>query len=290
VTGSARTRREGDRPSLQALDRTFAILDLFGAERPEWTATEVARALDLPVPTAHRILSALAGHGYVGQDPGTKRYRLGVAAVRLGERAREVVDLRSVALPALRRLSRDTGETALLTGLTPRHDRGVCLERVETDQPLRLSVTPGRRLPLHAGASQKALLAYLEPQIVDRLLGGPLERLCHDTITDPAKLRGELALIRERGWADSYEETNVGVWGIAVPILDDRGAVVCAVGIAGPSARLAEDRIDELLTRTHTAATEIASATGSHVPWLSRTTALASIRSMAAAVSTTGRR
>lgn len=252
--------------SFQVLDRTFSILELFDEERPEWSSTEVARALELPVPTAHRILSALAQRGYVSQHAESKRFRLGIAALQLGDRARAVVDLASVALPSLRRISRDTGETSLLTGLTPRQDRGVCLERVETPQPLRLSVTPGRQLPLHAGASQKVLMAFMEPDALERALARPLEHLCHNTITDPGLLRAELEKIRATGWASSFEETNLGVWGLAVPILDDRGTVVCAVGIAGPSARLAQERIAELVERIHAGAAEIARALGNHVP------------------------
>jgi IclR family KDG regulon transcriptional repressor len=252
--------------SFQVLDRTFAILELFDEDRPEWTATEVARGLDLPVPTAHRILTALSRRGYVSQHEETKRFRLGVAALHLGDRARAVVDLRSVALPALRRLSRDTRETSLLTVLTPRSDKGVCLERVETSQPLRLSVTPGRRLPLHAGASQKVLMAYIEQEALDRALAHPLEHLCHNTITDPGLLREELARIRDAGWASSFEETNLGVWGLAVPILDANGSIVCAIGIAGPSARLAQERISDLIHRIHECAEDIAQALGDHVP------------------------
>ena len=267
VTATARhdTGTQG-KPSFQVLDRTFSILELFDEERPEWTTTEVARALNLPVPTAHRILSALALRGYVSQHEETKRFRLGIAALQLGDRARAVVDLRSVALPSLTKISRDTGETSLLTVLTPRHDRGVCLERVETPQPLRLSVTPGRQLPLHAGASQKVLMAYMDPEALDRALARPLEHLCQNTITDPGLLRAELEKIRTLGWASSFEETNVGVWGLAVAILDGRDAPVCAVGIAGPSARLAQERIAELVDRIRAGAEEIAQTLGDRVP------------------------
>jgi IclR family KDG regulon transcriptional repressor len=266
ATNASRSAPAEGRSSFQVLDRTFSILELFDEERPEWSTTEVARALDLPVPTAHRILSALARRGYVSQHGETKRFRLGIAALQLGDRARSVVDLRSVALPSLRRLSRDTGETSLLTVLTPGQDRGVCLERVETAQPLRLSVTPGRQLPLHAGASQKVLLAYMDLEAIDLVLSRPLEHFCINTLTDPGLVRAELDRIRGCGWASSFEETNLGVWGLAVPILDARGAVVCAVGIAGPSARLAQERIGELVERIHTGAEEIANALGDRVP------------------------
>lgn len=263
--------KAADKPSFQVLERTFAILEAFDEEHPEWSATEIARALDLPIPTVHRILTALKRHGYVTQHEESKRFRLGVAALQLGDRARSVVDLRSIALPALRRLSQDTGETALLTVLAPGRDRGVCLERVETPQPLRLSVTPGRQLPLHAGASQKVLLAYLPETDVERAIAAGLEHLCHATITDPGLLREELATIRRRGWASSYEETNLGVWGVAVPVLGMRGDVVCAIGIAGPSARLTPERVRDDVERAHIAALEVAGAVGLTVPALSGT-------------------
>jgi DNA-binding IclR family transcriptional regulator len=264
---------EEPKPSFQVLERTFSILELFDQEHPEWSTTEVARTLGLPIPTVHRILGALRRHGYVTQHEETKRFRLGIAALQLGDRAREVVDLRSVAMPALRRLSHETGETALLTVLSPARDHAVCLERVETPQPLRLSVQPGRQLPLHAGASQKALLAFMRPEEVDRVVQGPLEHLCQATISSPGPLREELRRIRQRGWASSYEETNVGVWGVAVPVVNARDEAVCAVGIAGPSPRLTSARVRDDVAEVHAAASLIAKALGLRVPSVTATRA-----------------
>jgi len=253
------------RPAFQVLERTFGILEVFTEARPDWSTTQVARELDLPVPTAHRILAALKRLGYVSQDDQTRRFRLGVAALSLGERARTLADLRPVAMGPLRQLSEATGETALLTVLSPARDRSVCLERVETSQPLRLSVQPGRQLPLHAGASQKALLAFMPADEIDHLAAQPLERFCTATITSGPALRRELTAIRARGWSSSYEETNVGVWGIAVPVLSPAD-VVCAVGIAGPSPRLTDTRVRQDVRLTHEAATVIARALGLSAP------------------------
>ncbi len=263
-----RSEAAEQRPAFQVLERTFSILEVFTEARPEWSTTEIARSLDLPVPSVHRILAALRRLGYVSQHEDTRRFRLGAAALSLGERARAVADLRPVALGPLRRLSDATGETALLTVLTPERDRGVCLERVETPQPLRLSVQPGRQLPLHAGASQKALLAFMREDEIEALIAGPLDRFCQSTITDPRALRRELKTIRARGWASSYEETNVGVWGIAVPVLSDSD-VVCAVGIAGPSPRLSVDRVRQDVVLVHDAAVAIGRAIGLTAPQVS---------------------
>jgi DNA-binding IclR family transcriptional regulator len=264
---------DGDqKPAFQVLERTFGILEAFTETNPEWRTTDLARRVDLPVPTVHRILAALTRLGYLTQHEDTKRFRLGLAALTLGERARAVADLRPVAIEPLRRLSSATGETALLTVLTPERDRSVCLERVETSQPLRLSVQPGLQLPLHAGASQKALLAFMPGHDIDRVLTQPLERFCQSTITSVAALRRELATIRERGWAGSYEETNVGVWGVAVPVLSDSD-VVCAVGIAGPSARLSSQRVRKDISLAHESALAIGRVLGFTSPPVSTSNA-----------------
>ena len=266
-------RGVSDATSFRVLDRTFSILELFDEDHAEWNASEVARAVGLPVPTAHRILTALKHRGYVAQDEASKRFRLGVSSMRLGDRARSVVDLRTLALPVLQRLVEETDETALLTVVSHDGDGASCLERVETSQSLRLSVSPGRRLPLHAGASQKALLAFMSERAIDATLDSKLERLCQATITDPNVMRDELARIRRRGWAGSFEETNVGVWGVAVPVLDDDGDVTCAVGVAGPSARLSATNVRADIERVHAAALEIAAPLGLHVPPLRDTRA-----------------
>jgi DNA-binding IclR family transcriptional regulator len=109
-------------------------------------------------------------------------------------------------------------------------------------------------------------MAFMDEDTSERLLAGPLERLCTYTITEPEPLREELQHIREQGWASSLEETNVGVWGLAVPILGPQRDVTCAVGIAGPIARLAQERVGDLISRIHQGAQRIAEALGGSVP------------------------
>jgi len=233
-TGVASTN-SSDAPQL--LQRTFLVLSLFTPEQQEWTVTELGRACNLAVPTVHRILTALHHEGYLVRDDMTKRFRLGPTVLRMGRTAALAVDMRSLAVPLLRQLAAQTAHTALLTVLTDDHRSAVCLERVESSEPLRLSVAPGRKLPLHAGASAKILLAHLPEDEREDYLSGGLDRLCRSTITDPDVLHGELDRIKERGWACSYEETNPGVWGLSVSLLDETGGSAASLGIAGPSER-----------------------------------------------------
>lgn len=234
------------------------LLANFTPERPEWTTTEISRACDLPVPTCHRILAALQAHGYVVRDVTTKRFRLGPTARALGHSSQVAPDLRSASLPVLQAIASQTAETVVLT--VPSEDRlyATCIERVESSQPLRLSVSPGRSLPLHAGAQQKAILAFLPEEDQERILEGPLEKLCTSTIVDPDKVRQELKAVRQRGWARSFEETNLGTWGLAMTLLDGHGHAVASLGVAGPQVRLQRNLMVEWVELLSAGVTELA--------------------------------
>jgi len=253
-------RRVGGSPQL--LERTFAMLSLFTAERPEWTTTELSGASGLPVPTTHRIVVALQRHGFLMRDPVTKRFRLGPAAIALGRAALSSADLPAVAGRLLPGLTQRTEETSLLTVLSDGRDRSVCLLRVESPHPLRLSVEPGRALALHAGASQKALLAFLPEAELERVVSGPLERFCVNTLVSREELLAEVGRIRARGWSHSFEETNAGVWGVAVALLDGSGHSVAAVGIAGPQVRAGRLVVERGVQATAQVAEEMAAALG----------------------------
>jgi DNA-binding IclR family transcriptional regulator len=254
------------RGELQLLDRIFAILRLFDGDHPEWSATETARAVGLPVPTAHRILVGLKRADYLTRDGDTKRFSLGPAALEFARSTEAVLDIGRVASPVLRRLARLTDETALMTVLNESHDRARCCARIETSRSLPLSVRPGEELPLHAGAMQKVLLAFMPPPEINVILAGELPSLSRATITDPARLRSNLLTVRDRGWAISYEETNEGVWGIAVPLLDREGLPVAALGLAAPGKDLSLESVRRQLSDLHAGAVAVATRLGYSVP------------------------
>jgi DNA-binding IclR family transcriptional regulator len=251
--------------SPQLLERTFAVLSLFASEQREWTTTEIGTRCNLPVPTAHRIVLALQRHGLLVRDPVTKRFRLGPMAIDLGRAALSANDLPSIAANVLPQLTAETEETSLLTVLSEARDSSVCLMRVESPHPLRLAVAPGRSLPLHAGASQKILLAYL-PEAQRKQIGKqPLTKFCDATLSRASDLHAELARIRETGWSYSFQETNIGVWGVAVALLDGPENPVAAIGVAGPEVRLTKSMLGRSLAATKRAADKIAAALGLQV-------------------------
>jgi DNA-binding IclR family transcriptional regulator len=223
---------------MKALDKTMSVLELFTPANPQWGLFELGEATSLPVSTLHRIVSVLKRHGLMIQDPDSKKYRLGYAAIELGRRAAAGLPVRQMAEPEMRRLARETGETIVLTVLNDAHDRSICVDRIESRYDLRLHLEVGSAGYLHAGASSKVLLAFLpEDEVTDIVRRTGLPKMARYTITDEQALATELANIRKRGYAYSHEETDPDAWGVAAPILtlDDRA--LAAIGIAGPMSR-----------------------------------------------------
>lgn len=115
----------------------------------------------------------------------------------------------------------------------------VYIDRVECDWPLRLQLQPGSRLPAHCSAMGKLLLAFLEPEVCDRLLGAaPLMRHTANTETDPKRLRRELERIRSEEVSINDQEYMAGLLGIAVPIRDGQGRVSAGLAVHAPVARM----------------------------------------------------
>lgn len=109
-------------------------------------------------------------------------------------------------------------------------------------------------MPLTAGATAKALLAYCPPDVIDAALAAPRSPLADGTLLDPAVLREELASIRERGWSRSWQATSDGAWAVAAPILDRTCKPIAAIGVATPTHRHA----DEIEAATATAVLDAA--------------------------------
>jgi DNA-binding IclR family transcriptional regulator len=160
-----------------------------------------------------------------------------MAAISLGRRATASLDVRVALRPTLEELHDRTGETVVLSVYDARGRGALCVDRIEAAHPLRLSLEIGSIIPLHAGASSKALLAFLGDAVLDAVLAAPLEHLASRTITDPDVLRREVATIRRRGWAFSREETNEGAWGVAAPVLGPDGIAVAVIDVVAPTAR-----------------------------------------------------
>jgi DNA-binding IclR family transcriptional regulator len=243
------------RSGAQAVERALAVLHTVETSDHGLGITELAHHAGLTVSTTHRLARALTEDGLLIQDPRTERYQLGPALIMLGKKAEQRLGYRQ-ALPLLEELSSATGESINL-GVRVGNQVRVVLD-VVSPQPLRFAQTPGTRVPLHASAMGKCLLATsgdIDTQ-VDQL--GELPQATHRTITDHDQLRRELQLVRQRGWALNDEERNPGVRAIAAPVLHTDGHVLAAIAVQGPTIRITNDRLPQLAALLNKTAHQIA--------------------------------
>lgn len=221
---------EQDTPS--AVLKALGMLDAFSPQSPELSIRELARRSGVARSTAHRLVGDLLDWGALERTTGG--VRLGMKLFELGSLAPTPVTLRDAALPFAHHLH----EVTQLTVNVAIRDGGdiVYLEKI-TSRALRVPHSrQGGRQALHATGLGKAILAFDDDAVVDDLLAGPLASLTPKTIVDPAALRRELAQVRERRVAYDVEESRLGLFCVAAPILDGRGRALGAISVTGATA------------------------------------------------------
>jgi DNA-binding IclR family transcriptional regulator len=221
--------------NLRSVSRALRSLELIG-EAGELGVTELGRRLGVHKATASRLAATLAERGFVERDPITERYRLGFALVALAGSAMSNLDLVRTARPVLEELAERTRETVNVGVLSG--DSVVYLDQVTGSRAIVAVNWVGRRTPLHDTSNGKVLLAFADETDVERVLSAPLERATPHTICDPDELRGQLAMVRERGWAQTLEELEEGLNAVAAPVRDADGSVVAALSVSGPAFRM----------------------------------------------------
>jgi DNA-binding IclR family transcriptional regulator len=244
------------------VSRAFQILGwMAGAEGDAWALGEIAAGVGMHPATVHRVLAQLVEEGLVRQDPGGA-YGLGLAFLRLAWQASGRASLRDAAGPALQRLSEDTGETAWLALYEPSRRQMIFAAAVESPQPIRHVRPVNEWLPVHGGASGRALLAFLPEAEREAIVDAGLEAVTENTVTDPDALRRALADVRRRGYAVSRGERVLGGVGVAAPVLARDGRLLGAVGVGVPEQRYRKSDEPRLAERVIAAAGEVARAAG----------------------------
>jgi DNA-binding IclR family transcriptional regulator len=218
------------------LDKTLRVLDAFGGQSAVWSETALREHVAIPSTTLNRILRSLEHAGYLMRDGGG-RYRLGMAAVRLGQRASASLDLPAMLEPYLRELAQLTGELIILAVPDLAAGRATYVAVADCPKRLRVTAEVGTTVPLTAGATAKTILAFRPRGDIDAVLGRAPERLAAGTIVDTSKIRRGLKSIARRGWGLSWEETYDGAWAVAAPIRDGEGRALGAFGVATPISR-----------------------------------------------------
>ncbi len=231
--------------NVQTIDRVGAIINCFSHQDSYLGLTQISSRIGLPKSTTHRLVSSMEQNGFIGRAPDGRQYMLGYQFLHWASVVQSTLSLHEQARPLLEELVRTTAETAVLT--VRDGDWAVCLDKFDSSHPVRLEMTVGKRIPLHAGSSAKVLMAYLKPEKIEGIVRKTgLPRLLKNTITDPQRLQNELARIRKAGFATSFEERDFEAAGVTAPVFNADHEVVAGLGIVGPTSRITGRKIPEL--------------------------------------------
>jgi IclR family pca regulon transcriptional regulator len=233
----------------QSLERGLAILSSFSSARPLLGVSELSRHVRLSRSTTHRYVATLTALGYLQQDAATRRYRLGPRVLDLGFSAINSMELREISVPHLQQLSDETGYTVNMAVL----DRTdiVYIERCrssrEGQREIDLNLHVGSRLPAYCTSLGKVLLADLDPQELEAVLGSvQLAKRGPNTLTQRAALVAELDRVRKSGLAVNNEELAYGLRSIAAPIRSKSGGAVAGINLAVHRTMVS---LDEMVAR-----------------------------------------
>jgi DNA-binding IclR family transcriptional regulator len=232
---------------LGTVDKALKLLWLFTATRAEIGLGELARLAGYDKATTRRLLVALAAHGFIEQDRRTRTYRLGGGASRLARIREAQFPLTPTAIPSMRELAQDTGETVHLSEFSA--GALVTLHVELSTRANRVNVDVGDVLPLHSTASGIAYLAFCGDEAGHVVEASRMTAYTSHTVTDPAELDGLVRAARRRGYAIGDQGFEEGVFGVAAPIPGADGVAIGTLAVASPL-----QRIDKVTVARHGAA------------------------------------
>lgn len=244
--------------ALKSVGSTLDVLDCFLTD-DELGVSEIARALGVAKSSAHRMLSTLLSRGFVEQNPGTGRYRLGLHIYELGQISVSRSRLRQAALPIMEDLRQRTGQTVHL-GVADGPDV-VHLERTQSREGLDLLGAQPRRFPTHCSATGKVLAAF-DPAIADARRRAGFPPITPNSVKCEAEWDATLTKVRRAGVAINRDEVASGAMSVAAPIFDGVGRARAALSIVGRTEVI--ERSESQITRL---VVEAARRIGRIVPW-----------------------
>lgn len=222
----------------RAVDRAADLVATVVRADAPLTFADIQDASGLAKSTTSRMLTALERSGLLERDAAGS-YVAGRLFWLYAARHDPWEELVRLARPEMQLIGGATGETVHLS--ITRGDRVVQVAQVDSTYLLGTRDWTEVDVPAHSSALGKVFLAWGALAMPD----GPMDALTQATITRPEELRREGVLTRERGWAVTHDELELGLTGVAVPITGLHGEVIAALGISGPTPRL-EVRLDEL--------------------------------------------
>ncbi|WP_421617546.1 IclR family transcriptional regulator [Brevibacillus sp. TJ4] len=253
---------EKTRYSSSSLVRGLEILRLFRPEQPTLSLVEIANELGVSRTTPFRLLFTLQHLGYLKQNESTKRYELTPKVLELGFAYLSSQPITELARPYLDRLCKEIGGSAHIGILD---DTSVVYVASKTAPNVsNINVSIGSRLPAHATAVGKTLLAFQpKEKWQELLLVSDLQTYTNETKIMITALLKELEQVYRQGYSISSGEFQVGIRSVAAPIFDEQDQLIAAISVAAPESSLSEEFVaDYVLPAIQDAASELSTFFG----------------------------
>lgn len=230
---------------VQSVDRALSIIEVLSDYEEGLALTEISTKIKLHKSTVHRLLGTLIQRGYVEQNEETNKYKLTLKLFELGNKLVEKMDILPIAKPYLKRLGENTNEVVHLVLLEDTEI--VYIDKVESENTIRMHSRIGSRSPAYCTAVGKAILAHLPDEELEEIWErSDIKELTKYTITNLDTMKKELEKIRERGYSIDNEENELGVRCVAAPIFNFKGEVCAAVSVSGPIMRITQQKIKQI--------------------------------------------
>lgn len=241
----------------QSVIKALKLLDLFTAETPEWALRDIADQANMPKPTVYRLLTALESLDYIHKMEDTGNYRLGLKLLELGRLVSEQLEVRTVAFPFMQQLATKINEAVHLVIVN--QNQATYIEKVDSNQALRLFTKVGKSSPLHIGSGPKLLFAFMPAEKQIGVIGN---LLATEPLLQEDELFDQLQKIRDNGYAYSIGEQDEDTTGISYPIYDFRNHVVASLTVSGLSSHFIGENLAFIKTETQRAAIMISKKLG----------------------------
>ena len=239
------TVKDPQTPTIQVLERSFALLEMLAAQPEPVSLKEISERTGLHPSTAHRILNDLTIGRFVDR-PAAGIYRLGMRLLELGNLVKARLDVREAAVAPMRELHRVTHQPVNLS--MRQGDEIVYIERTYSERSgMQVVRAIGGRAPLHLTSVGKLFLAHDDvARVRSYATRTGLTGHTRNSITDLAQLERELAGVRATGVARDDEELELGVRCMAAGVFDDQGKLLAGLSVSAPADRLEESWLERV--------------------------------------------
>lgn len=234
--------------------KSMEVLNLF-LTHAKLSFQDIVQLSGLPKTSVHRMVGSLEDMGFLKKDHEGK-FSLGLLFLQFGRLVSERLDIRNIAYPFMEALRDDADEAVNL--VIRDEDEAIYIEKLDTNQHVRVYTQTGRRAPLYAGACPRILLAHFPPQELEQYIKETeLRPIASGTITDWEHLERVLRESRESGCSVSHSELHDDTSAVAAPIFDATGQVVAGLSLVGPEVRFQNEYLSNLIEKVKRTARQI---------------------------------